>query len=94
MASPRYLARELRPSELGLWAALYSIDPWGEQRGDLRAAIVASLIANVNRDTKRRPEPFRPDDFMPYRQRDARAEQQDLSRRLRAVLGTMGGRKK
>jgi len=48
----------------------------------------------VNRDTKRRPEPFRPDDFMPYRQRDARAEQQDLSRRLRAVLGTMGGRKK
>lgn len=59
----------MRPSVLGEWMALYGIDPWGEQRADLRAGIVASTIANVNRDARRKPEPFEATDFMPYRER-------------------------
>lgn len=40
------------------------IDPIGEQRGDLRAGIIAATVANSVRgkDT----EPFRPLDFMPF----------------------------
>lgn len=56
---------EMRPHHLGEWLALYRIDPWGEWRDDLRSGIVASVIANVNRDAKRKPEPFTAHDFVP-----------------------------
>ena len=65
-ASPSRMLRELRPSELGLWAALYSIDPWGDQRADYRAALGTVILAESNRDQKRRSEPFTTADFMPY----------------------------
>jgi hypothetical protein len=45
--------------------AYAKIEPFGEERADLRAGIVASTIANVNRDPKRRVKPFTPDEFMP-----------------------------
>ena len=56
----------MRPHEFGEWIAYAHISPWGEQRADLRSAVVASVIANVNRDTRRRPQPFKPADFMPF----------------------------
>lgn len=40
-------------------------EPFGPPREDQRAGTVAAVIANVNRDTKRRPEPFGIDDFFP-----------------------------
>ena len=43
--------------------AYYSLDPFGEVRGDLQAGIVASTIANVNKGKNGRA--FTPDDFMP-----------------------------
>lgn len=55
----------MRPHHLGEWLALYRIDPWGEVRDDLRSGIVASVIANVNRDVRRKPEPFTAQDFVP-----------------------------
>jgi hypothetical protein len=45
--------------------AFYRVEPFGERRADLRMAIVAALIANVNRDPKKQREPFTVDDFMP-----------------------------
>lgn len=88
--SPTVMLGALRPSELGLWAALWAVDPWDEQRADLRAGVVASVLANVNRDSKRRGTPFRPVDFMPYRQMDDDERQRDLSRRLRSALSAAG----
>ncbi|HEY8766051.1 MAG TPA: hypothetical protein VIP09_02115 [Dehalococcoidia bacterium] len=38
-----------------------------EENEDLRSGIVASVIANVNRDPKQRSEPYSPQDFMPRR---------------------------
>jgi hypothetical protein len=51
--------------ELTEWEAYAALEPFGEERGDLRAGVVASVIANVNRDPKKRREPFEPKDFMP-----------------------------
>ena len=51
--------------EISEWMAEYSIEPFGEIRGDLQAGIVASTVANVNRDPDKRREPFSPHDFMP-----------------------------
>lgn len=45
------------------WQAYYQLEPWGEERADLRAGIIASTIANVNRGKGQRA--FTPSDFMP-----------------------------
>jgi hypothetical protein len=70
-----------------MWWALWQIQPWDEERADRRAAIVAHVIANVNRNAKKRPAPFRVEDFMPYLYRDERKEAADLSQRLLAAFG-------
>jgi len=49
--------------EFAEWLAYQQIDPSGEDRADLRAAIIACVIANANRDPKSKP--FTPSDFMP-----------------------------
>ena len=51
--------------ELTEWMAFYQIEPFGAERGDLQAGIVASTVANVHRDPKKKREPFKPADFMP-----------------------------
>jgi len=50
---------------LSEWQAVYSESPFGDERSDLQAGIIASTIANVNRDPKK-GEPFKPADFMPF----------------------------
>lgn len=47
------------------WYVYYLAEPFGEERDDLRSGIVASVIANSNRDPKRHPKPYEPKDFMP-----------------------------
>lgn len=44
------------------------MNPWGEERADLRAAIGHSILANVNRDPKKTGA-FEAYDFMPYSER-------------------------
>jgi hypothetical protein len=61
--------------EFATWQAYYEIDPFGEDRADLRAGIVASVIANANRDPKRKPTPFTAQDFMPLVRESQRAQQ-------------------
>ena len=74
-------------SELGGWLALHRISPWGEDRADLRAGIVASVIANVNRDPKRRAAAYKPVDFMPYADIAPADQTRDLEKRLLAAFG-------
>lgn len=79
------MLESMLPSELGMWIALYRLDPWGEQRADLRMGISASVLANVNRDSKQRAQPYRAIDFMPYVDRQA-SDPKELSRQLRAAF--------
>ena len=61
--------------ELGEWIAYHTqIEPIGEIRHDLRAGIVASTIANVNR-SKNKPA-FTPAEFMPYLDKPEQTEEQ------------------
>jgi hypothetical protein len=50
--------------------AYASLEPFGEERADVRAGIIAAVIANANRDRKKRPDPFTPADFMPFVKRE------------------------
>lgn len=49
--------------EFAGWLAYWTLEPWGEERADLRAAIVACVIANAFRGKGKRR--FKPQDFMP-----------------------------
>lgn len=43
--------------------AFSQVEPFGEERADLRSAIIACIIANVNREKDQKP--FEVSDFMP-----------------------------
>lgn len=59
------LLSRISGQELSEWIAFYSMEPWGCEVEDLREGIISSTIANVNRDPKKQPKPFKPQDFMP-----------------------------
>ena len=90
IASPEALRAAVRPSVLGTWAALYQIDPWGEERADLRSGIVASTVANAMAK-KRGGGAFKPVDFMPYYEPPAR-DPEAMFRQMRAMLGGLKNR--
>ncbi len=45
------------------WMVYESIEPFGDRRGDIQAAMMCSLVANVNRGEKTKP--YSPMDFVP-----------------------------
>lgn len=59
------MGQRLSALEFEEWLAYNAIDPIGLERADAAAGIVASVIANVNRDPKKKPDPFTAADFMP-----------------------------
>ncbi|MER3438632.1 MAG: hypothetical protein C4346_14170 [Chloroflexota bacterium] len=63
------LLRRISSRELTEWMAFFTLEPWGTEVEDWRFGMVASVIANVNRDPKRRRRPFEPREFMPERRR-------------------------
>jgi hypothetical protein len=88
-ASPRRMLREMSPSELGEWLAEFNISPWGEWRADLRVAQNTALLANINRNTQTKPQPYQPRDFMYdyiMEEQDTVARNAALSARIKAEL--------
>lgn len=75
----------MRPSELGYWAALWSIDPWSRERADLGHAQVA-LAVSAGLLKKTGGGAFRLKDFMPYRDEEPQTPAA-LSAQIRAMLG-------
>ena len=49
--------------ELSEWMAYYMLEPFGAERDNLHAGLVAAMVHNVNRDPKR-GKPADPKDFM------------------------------
>jgi hypothetical protein len=50
--------------EFAEYQAFYHIEPYPETRADLRNAQLCAILANQNRDAKKRPKPFTSDDFL------------------------------
>lgn len=51
--------------EFAEWVAYSEIEPWGEWRADYRAASIQRTLAEINRDRKKRQQPYTAMDFMP-----------------------------
>jgi hypothetical protein len=54
--------------------AYYMLEPWGEERSDLRAGIIASTMANVM-GNKSKPADFMPDFSSNHQPRNSKEEQ-------------------
>lgn len=61
--SVRRAQREIDSREFAEWMAYHELDPFGGERGDLQAGIIAATLANVNRS--KGTQPYKPGDFMP-----------------------------
>lgn len=64
-------------AEFAEWMAYAQLEPFGQGREDTRAGVIASLIANANRDTDKRSTPFGPEDFFPNLGEGAAPAQQE-----------------
>lgn len=52
-------------AELREWMQFFTLEPFGSEVEFYRFGIIASVLANVNRDPKKRGKPFTPVDFIP-----------------------------
>lgn len=57
---------EISSREFTEWLAYYQLEPFGEIVADLRHGVAAALLANVNRDNDKKPEPYKALDFIPW----------------------------
>jgi len=80
------LQHRMTSREFAEWMAFYEIEPFGDERGDLRMAILAALIANAHRDPKRRKRAYKPADFMPKFGRQSLEEQIRIAEMLKAAF--------
>ena len=77
--------RDMTAEDLTEWEALYSIDPWGEERADLRIGILASLTDACHR-TKGQPKP--PSHYTPLvKQEEGIKPRQSLAEMKAVVAG-------
>lgn len=56
--------------EFSEWMAYDRVEPFGDERADLRIGVLSSLTANIHRDKKKRSEAYSPLDFMPVVRRN------------------------
>ncbi len=86
------LLSEISSRELTEWIEYAKLEPFGEERADLRSAIVAATVANVNRGKKQKP--FKPSDFMVDFASDRTARKQTTEEMIaiaEAVTAALGG---
>jgi len=70
------------------WMVYASTEPFGEFRAELRHGQQMALTANMNRDTKKKREPFTPQEFMNFIEQPAKEYQPlDPARIDREVFG-------
>jgi hypothetical protein len=73
----RQLLSQIDSAELTEWMAYSTLEPFGESVADYRHGIAVAALANVNRDHKRRREPFVPEDFIPWHESHRSAKEHD-----------------
>lgn len=85
------MLRDMGARQLFEWFAFAALEGFGERRADMRMGILASLIANVHRDAKRKVSPYKPGDFIPKIKEDA---DKIAERELKMALDSVSKRKK
>ena len=77
----RELLSRLTSKELSEWMAWYNVEPFGEARADLRSAIVACVVHNINCTKKSQMKKV--NDFMPKFGPPKQMDWKDIKKTLR-----------
>ena len=87
------LLRGMSSAEMAEWMAYAMIEPFGESRADLRMGIIASLLANIHRDPKKRRQAYKPEDFIPQFQMETNIDErmQSATEKVRTVFSALAG---
>jgi hypothetical protein len=72
--------------------AYHELEPFGPDETWTQAATIAMVIANVNRDPKKRSKPYTVEDFMPAEPQSARERSKALTERISSAMMMLGGR--
>ncbi len=92
------MLRSISALQFNEWIAYAELEPFGEERADLRMAILASLIANTNRDPKKKSTPYEVNDFMPQFEKKEPISKEDaiatIDAMMTALVYATGGNKK
>jgi hypothetical protein len=69
--------------------AFYNLEPFGEQRAELRHGAAMAMTANLNRNSKQKVEPFKAVEFMHYVQKEPERvyTPEELEAALDQILG-------
>jgi hypothetical protein len=59
------------------WRKMMAHKPFGEMAADIRSGQLLSTLANINRNKKSRPNPFKVTEFMLYHQSVERSPEQE-----------------
>jgi hypothetical protein len=81
---------EITAEQLAELVAYSDLEPWGDERADLRAAIVASAVANVPANFWGKAGRARPKDFMPDFGRTEQVAQSGSQMALEAMAWVAG----
>ncbi|MCP4201157.1 MAG: DUF4035 domain-containing protein [bacterium] len=60
------LVRRMSREELTEWIAFSQLEPFGAEFDEYLSALIASVVAEVNRNRKKRGKPFSPKEFMQH----------------------------
>uniref|UniRef100_A0A6M3JZN1 Minor tail T domain-containing protein n=1 Tax=viral metagenome TaxID=1070528 RepID=A0A6M3JZN1_9ZZZZ len=63
-----------------------------QEREDYHSALICCVLAEINRDRKKRPKPFTPQDFMPQVKELVTTE--SLKEKIKLLNMVMGGKEK
>ncbi len=61
-----------------MWRAFYQLEPFGSLIDDQRHGVAVATLANINRNAKSHPEPYRADDFISWRRFDQVSNEPEL----------------
>jgi len=87
----RELLNRIDSRELSEWMLYEQMEPFGDTLTDMHASQLAYLLAETNRDTKKRKDPFKPDDFS-LRFREPKTQQQDARSSLLKLASALGAK--
>ena len=85
----RQVLRDIDSRELSEWLAFYSLEPFGEERADLRSAQICAVNANLHGG--KRSKKYKIADFMPFHQPEKITDPAEQERHLEALTRSMGG---
>jgi hypothetical protein len=77
--------------EFAEWVAYYRREPFGDRRGDIQAAHIASIVANCSRDPKQRSEPYTIKDMLIRFAHDADLPDANLEDKIDMSFRALGG---